>query len=304
MSKILVIGSSMYDLVTYAQRMPQGGETLEGQDFKQGFGGKGANQAVAAAKLGADVVMLTALGDDIFGEMTFQNYKNHNIDTDFVHIIKDQPNGVATIIVDEKAQNRILIVKAANNFLTKQKVDEAFEKLNHIQMIVLQLEINLDIVYYVIEKAKQKNIPVLLNPAPAVENLNPDILPLLDIFVPNETELEILTQMPVSTAEETEKAAAYLLEKDVKNIIVTLGSKGALYMSKDDKFYVQAPKVDAIDTTGAGDGFIGAFVQQYTAHNNMKKAIEFAIAYASTSTTMRGTQTSYLSKDAFETSQG
>lgn len=300
MSKILVIGSSMYDLVTYAQRMPQGGETLEGQDFKQGFGGKGANQAVAAAKLGANVAMLSAIGDDVFGQMTFENYKNHHIDTDFIHSVKNKPNGVATIIVDEKAQNRILIVKGANNFLTKANVDEAFEKLSDIAMIVLQLEINLDIVYYAIEKAKEKNIPVLLNPAPAIDHLNSDILPDLDIFVPNETELEILTQMPVSTAEETEKAAAYLLEKGIKNIIVTLGSKGALYMSENEQFYVKAPKVDAIDTTGAGDGFIGAFVQQYTAHNNMKKAIEFAIAYASTSTTMRGTQTSYLSKDAFE----
>lgn len=300
MSKILVVGSSMYDLVTYAKRMPQGGETLEGQNFKQGFGGKGANQAIAAAKLGAEVVMLTAIGDDVFGEMTFQNYKNHGIDTDFIHPIKGQPNGVATIIVDENAQNRILIVKGANNFLTKQNVDDAFEKLPHLEMIVLQLEISLDIVYYVIEKAKQKNIPVLLNPAPAIQNLNPDILPHLDIFVPNETELEILTQMPVTTAEETEKAAAYLLEKGATHIIVTLGSKGALYMSKGEKFYVKAPKVKAVDTTGAGDGFIGAFVSQYSQHKNMKKAIEFAIAYASASTTMRGTQTSYLSKDEFE----
>ncbi len=300
MADILVVGSSMYDLITYTERMPKGGETLAGDNFKQGFGGKGANQAIAAAKLGGSVAMLTAIGDDSFGVMTAQNYQDHHIDMRFIHKIEGQPNGVATIVVDGAGQNRIIIVKGANDYISKEHVDDAFAQLKDIKMVVLQLEISLDIVYYTIQKAKQHNIAVLLNPAPAIDHLDMALIGQLDFFVPNETELEILTKMPVSTAEETEKAAAYLIGKGVKNIIVTLGEKGALYMDKDSYFYIKAPQVNAIDTTGAGDSFIGAFVSQYTQHNRIKEAIEYAIAYASLSTTAKGTQSAYLSKEEFE----
>ncbi len=300
MADILVIGSSMYDLTTYAERMPKAGETLEGNNFQMGFGGKGANQAIAAAKLGAHVAMLTGIGDDNFGDMTYQHYKNHLIDMRFVHKIKGVSNGVASIMVDEQAQNRIVIVKGANNYLTKKHVDDAFLQLSNIQVIVLQLEISLDIVYYAIEKAKQKNITILLNPAPAIESLDRDFAFQADILVPNETELEILTQMPVATRDEVERAALSLVEKGVKNMIVTLGERGALYMNKDTKFYIGAPKVKAVDTTGAGDGFIGAFVSEYIRHKNMERAIEFAISYASYSTTIKGTQTAYVSREAFK----
>ncbi len=300
MADILVIGSSMYDLTTYVERMPKAGETLEGNNFQMGFGGKGANQAIAAAKLGGNIAMLTAIGVDNFGEMTYQNYKNHHIDTRFIHPIKDQPNGVAAIIVDEQGQNRIIIVKGANDYLTKEHVDEAFAQLSDIQILILQLEISLDIVHYAIKKAKQKNIAVLLNPAPAARDLDKEIISQLDIFIPNETELEILTQLSVKTQKEVEKAAQSLIQKGVKNIIVTLGEKGAFYTNGEKQFYALAPKVKAIDTTGAGDGFIGAFVSEYISHKNMKKAIEFAISYASISTTEKGAQTSYLSRVDFE----
>lgn len=295
MSDILVIGSSMYDLVTFTDRLPQAGETLEGNNFHMGFGGKGANQAISAAKLGGKVSMLTGLGDDDFGKMTYQNFAENGVNTDFIKVIPNQPSGIATIIVDETAQNRILIVKGANDYLTKKDVDEAFEKLPNIQIVVLQLEINLDIVYYAIKKAKQRNITVLLNPAPAIK-LDMDIISQVDILVPNETELEILTAMPVNTIEEIKAAGQSLLQKGIKNMIITLGSKGSLYMSDGISKHFPAPKVNAVDTTGAGDGFIGSFTVEYINHKNIDKAIEFAIQYASRSTTFKGAQSAYLKR--------
>ncbi len=299
MSDILVIGSSMYDLFTYSDRMAELGETLSANEFKTGFGGKGANQAVAAAKLGSNVTMLSALGDDDFGKQTYKNYQDNNVNTDFIRIIDNQSSGIATIIVDKTAQNRILIVKGANNYLTKEDVDNAFAKLNNIKIVVLQLEISLDIVYYAIQKAKDMGIMVLLNPAPAINDLNMDIVSLVDVLVPNESELNILTNMPVDSKDDIEAAALKLIKSGINNIIVTLGSKGALHINKEEKNYYAAPKVNAIDTTGAGDGFIGAFVHSYSKDNDFSQAIAFAIKYASTSTQKMGTQTSYPNKDDF-----
>lgn len=293
MSDILVIGSSMYDLFTYTDHAPQGGETLEANHFAESFGGKGANQAIAAAKLGANVAMLTALGDDNFGKQMLQNFETHQISTENIHMIKGSPSGIATIIVEKSGQNRILIVKGANDHLTKKHVDQLFEKQTQAKLLVLQLEINLNVVYYAIEKAAELNIPILLNPAPAHKDLSLDKISSVDFFVPNETELELLTHMPVSSHEEIEKAAQFLIEKGMKEVIVTLGSKGALYVNKDHSKHYPAPKVKAIDTTGAGDAFIGAFSCQYIKDQDIEKAIPFAIEYASQSVQKKGTQSSY-----------
>lgn len=299
MGKVLVIGSSMYDLVTYTDIMPKAGETLTANSFKMGFGGKGANQAIAAAKLGSDVTMVAAVGDDSFGDMMYQNFKSNDIDTQFVYQIPNQSSGIATIIVDETSQNRILIVKGANLDLTKQNIDDALVAYTDIDFLILQLEIDLEIVYYAIEQAKKMGIPILFNPAPAAKGLNLDIITKVDILVPNETELEILSAMPTNTMAEIKQAAQSLLNQGIGAIIVTLGSKGALYLTKDSEILVAAPKVNAIDTTGAGDAFIGAFVSEYSVNKDIEGAIKFAISYASLSTTKKGTQTSYISKDEY-----
>lgn len=300
MGKVLVIGSSMYDLVTYTDIMPKAGETLTAKSFKMGFGGKGANQAIAAAKLGSDVTMVTAIGDDQFGDITLQNYKDNHIHTDYIYQIKGQSNGIATIIVDETSQNRILIVKGANEYLTKENIDAVFKQNIDIKFVVLQLEISLDIVYYAIEQAQKHHIPVLFNPAPAAKNLDMATICKVDILVPNETELEILSAMPTGNIDEIRAAASSLIHKGIGTIIVTLGSKGALYLTKDKEIYVPAPKVNAIDTTGAGDAFIGAFVTAYTNDDTIEDAIKFAIRYASATTTAKGTQSSYPTKSAFK----
>ncbi|MFV0322698.1 MAG: ribokinase [Alphaproteobacteria bacterium] len=299
MGKVLVIGSSMYDLVTYTDIMPKAGETLTANSFKMGFGGKGANQAIAAAKLGSDVAMVAAVGDDSFGDMMYQNFKSNDIDTQFVYQIPNQSSGIATIIVDETSQNRILIVKGANLDLTKQNIDDALANYTEIDFLILQLEIDLEIVYYAIEQAKKMGIPILFNPAPAAKGLNLDIITQVDILVPNETELEILSAMPTSNMIEIKQAAQSLLNQGIGAIIVTLGAKGALYLTKESEILVAAPKVNAIDTTGAGDAFIGAFVSEYSVNKDIEGAIKFAIGYASLSTTKKGTQTSYISKDEY-----
>lgn len=289
----------MYDLVTYTDIMPKAGETLTANSFKMGFGGKGANQAIAAAKLGSDVAMVAAVGDDSFGDMMYQNFKSNDIDTQFVYQIPNQSSGIATIIVDETSQNRILIVKGANLDLTKQNIDDALANYTEIDFLILQLEIDLEIVYYAIEQAKKMGIPILFNPAPAAKGLNLDIITQVDILVPNETELEILSAMPTSNMIEIKQAAQSLLNQGIGAIIVTLGAKGALYLTKESEILVAAPKVNAIDTTGAGDAFIGAFVSEYSVNKDIEGAIKFAIGYASLSTTKKGTQTSYISKDEY-----
>ncbi|MFV0431344.1 MAG: ribokinase [Alphaproteobacteria bacterium] len=293
MGKILVIGSNMHDLITYTSDIPKAGETLAAKNFKMGFGGKGANQAVAAAQLGGDVVMLTAVGDDDFGIKTIDNLKAYQIDTQFVRTISEQSSGIATIIVDKTSQNRILIVQGANMYLTQEDIDNVFSQNENLSFCILQLEIAIPMVYYAIQKAKSLNIPILLNPAPACTDLDMDIISQVDILVPNETELEILSQMPTTNIDEIRAAARSLLKRGIKEIIVTLGSKGALYLSKEQEELFAAPKVDAIDTTGAGDAFIGAFSAECSGGRPIGEAIRFATEYASVSTTSKGTQSSY-----------
>lgn len=246
--KVAVIGSNMVDLTSYITRMPVIGETLEAPSFSMGCGGKGANQAVAAARCGAEVLMITKVGDDAFADNTIRNFKAHGIDTRYVQKVPEMSSGVAPIFVDESGKNSILIIKGANNCLKPENVDAAEEDLVKCQMIILQLEIQLETVYHAIDFGKKHGIPVLLNPAPATKEL--DIGKVCDctFFMPNETELSILTDLPVDTDEEVLAAADVLIRKGLENVIVTLGGRGSMLVTAEGHELVPAYKVDAVDT--------------------------------------------------------
>lgn len=298
--KIAVIGSNMVDLISYVDKMPAAGETLEASGFSIGCGGKGANQAVAAAKLGAKVVMLSKVGDDMFADNTIQNLQSFGIDTQFVERVPGVSSGVAPIFVDKSAQNRILIIKGANQNLLPADIDRAAEKLKTCALIVLQLEISLETVYYAIDFANRHKIPALLNPAPATKSLDIAAACKCDFFVPNETELEILTDMPAKTPEDVERAARSLIARGLKNVVVTMGEKGSMWLSRDQTHRIPAVEVHAADTSGAGDAFIGCFADHFVRTTNILEAMRRASAYAALSVTKRGTQASYPDKARLE----
>ncbi|WP_263264784.1 ribokinase [Pseudomonas sp. RIT-PI-S] len=293
MNKIAVIGSNMVDLITYVDRMPSQGETLEAPGFAMGCGGKGANQAVAAAKLGAGVLMVSKVGEDMFAANTLANFQRFGIDSRFVTQVPGVSSGVAPIFVQSDSHNSILIVKGANAHLKPADIDVAEAALRDCQLIVLQLEIDLATVYYAIAFAKRNGIPVLLNPAPAIAGLSREHLSQLDFFIPNEGELALITGRVVDGAETALIAARQLTAEGVRHVIVTLGEKGALYVGEEGEFHVPGHKVAARDTTGAGDAFIGCFAHYWTRNGDMRNAITQAVAYSACSVTGLGTQSSY-----------
>ncbi|MDR0271685.1 ribokinase [Paenibacillus sp.] len=294
---IAVIGSNMVDLISYIDKMPKEGETLEAPDFKIGCGGKGANQAVAAAKMGSKVMMMTKVGDDLFADNTIKNLQNYGIDTEFTTKVSGTSSGVAPIFVDQESKNRILIIKGANQYLLPEDIDNAAEKLKTCSLIVLQLEIPLQTVYRAIEFGNEHGIPVILNPAPASKELDLDYVLKCDYFIPNESELEILTGMPVDSKEQIRAAASTLVDKGIKNVIVTMGSRGVMWLMKDKVYTIDSFKVNAIDTTGAGDSFIGCFAHYLVKDGDVLQALKMATAFAALSVTKQGTQISYPSAE-------
>lgn len=297
--EIAVIGSCMVDLIAYTDTIPKAGETLVAKEFAMGCGGKGANQAVAASQMGAQVLMMGRVGDDAFAENTLSNFLKYGVGTDYVTRVSGVSSGVAPIWVDADSQNRILIIPGANNYLLPADIEAAAERLKQCGMIILQLEIPLETVYTVIEFGNTNGIPVILNPAPASTALDIDYACRCDFFVPNETELEILTGMPVDSLDEIALAASSLLDKGLKNLIVTLGDKGALWLHDDQREHFDAPQVSAVDTTGAGDAFIGCFAAHLARGESVADAISDAVRYASHSVTGKGTQTAYATAEEF-----
>lgn len=297
--KIAVIGSNNVDLISYIHRMPEEGETIEAPDFQLGCGGKGANQAVAASKLGSEVLMVTRVGNDLFADNTIANFKKNGIDDKYI-LRTDATSGVAPIFVDEKSRNSIIIVKGANALLSPQDLENAREDIATCKLIVLQLEISLETVYAAIELGKELGIPVLLNPAPASPDLELEKVKSVDFLMPNETELSLLSGMPVETIDDIENAAHVLLDTGVKNVIVTLGSRGVLWINQDGETLLEGKTVDAVDTTGAGDAFIGCFSHFYVETGDIAESLKRANLYAADSVTKRGTQTSYATAKEFE----
>lgn len=297
--KIAVIGSTMMDIVSYMDRMPEGGETRRVEGFHIASGGKGANQAIAAAKLGADVVMMTAVGDDMFGEQSRKNFQNHHIDMSLVKTAKNTSNGIATIVVERSGQNRILINPGANEKLTPADIEKAGAELAACGLFVLQLEVPLETVYAAIRFAKKHGIKVLLNPAPASRELSLDMACQCDFFVPNETELSILVNKPVDTVAQVQEAAKSLVAQGLTNVIVTMGSRGSLLVTAEETQLVPSLKVDAVDSTGAGDAFIGCFVDTYARTQDVLGSMQRASQYAALSVTRKGTQNSYADAREF-----
>lgn len=300
MGKIAVIGSNMVDLITYIERLPVQGETLEAPDFALGCGGKGANQAVAAAKLGSEVLMVTKVGDDLFADNTLANFRRFGIDTRHVTRAPGRSSGVAPIFVQPDSHNSILIVKGANAALAPADIQAAEADLRDCALIVLQLEIALETVYAAIDCGQRLGIPVLLNPAPAVADLSAAHLARLDYFVPNETELALVSGLPVADRDSAFAAARVVAGRGIRHVVVTLGAAGALYVGEEGEFSLPGQRVAALDTTGAGDAFIGCFAHGRVQGLGLREAMQRAVAYSALSVTGRGTQTSYPEAAVFE----
>jgi ribokinase len=298
--RIAVIGSNNVDLVTYVTRMPKPGETLEAPRFEMGPGGKGANQAVAAAKLGADVAFVTAIGDDLFGASTLRTLAAAGIDAGLVRKVAGKPNGVASIMVDPSGENCILIVKGANGELSPDDVERASAALKICDLILMQLEIPLETVYAAIRFGKAHGVRTVLNPAPANPDLDLAQVRDADYFVPNETELALLTGLPTETNADVETAAKRLLAEGARAVIVTLGARGALLATAAGVKRIAPVPVTPVDTTGAGDAFVAAFARFHAAGASLEAALARAARYAADSVRRRGAQSSYATEAEFE----
>jgi ribokinase len=297
--RIAVVGSANVDLTTFAEQFPKPGETIFGQKFDLGFGGKGANQAVAAKLCGAEVFMVARVGDDLFGPATIKNFQNMGIDAQHVKQVNGVSSGVAPIFVDPSGQNRILVVKGANDRLKPADVDAAADVLKSADCIVLQFEIPLETVYYTIEFAHKNGVRCLLNPAPA-QPIDLKAVANLDYFVPNESEAESITGLPVRTVDDAKKCAEKLLSGGVRRVIITLGANGALLAGKEGMEHVRAFSVKTVDSTGAGDAFIGSFATFLGEGLAERDAVQKANLYAGLSTTGVGTQKSFYDRSRFE----
>ena len=278
--RIGVVGSSNVDVVTYVERMPAWGETIAAPRFEMNYGGKGANQAVAAAKLGSEVVMVSKIGDDMLGEGVLRNLSAMGVDVKHVGRVENQSTGTATILVNKTGENFILIVKGANGDLTPADVEAAAEDLRACDLMLLQLEVPLDTVYAALDFGRRHGVKTVLNPAPAVSTLDRDKVRLASFVTPNETELAILTGMPVESEDEIAAAAKRLLAEGIGAAIVTLGARGSLLATPGGLKRIPPVKVDAVDTTGAGDAFIGGFARYLAAGLDVEAAIARATRYA------------------------
>ena len=297
--RIVVVGSCNVDLTTFADRFPNPGETIFGSGFDLGFGGKGANQAVAARRCGADVAMVGRVGKDLFGQATVDNFVQLGIDATHVHIVDGFSSGVAPIFVDPSGQNRIIVVKGANDRLLPSDVNEAAALIERAACVVLQFEIPLETVAHTLAFARSRGIRTILNPAPALP-VDVEILGNVDYFIPNETEAETITGLPVRTADQAERCARSLLERGVGRVILTLGERGALLAARDRMEFIPAYAVETRDTTGAGDAFIGSFATFLVEGCSEREAVERANFYAALSTMGVGTQKSFVSQSTFE----
>ena len=296
---IAVVGSANVDLTTFTDTFPRPGETIFGKSFDLGFGGKGANQAVAARLCGAKVAMVAKVGNDLFGPATIKNFESLGIDATCVGIVNGVSSGVAPVFVEPSGQNRIIVVKGANDLLAPEDVDAAAPLLRKADAIVLQFEIPLRTVYHAVSFAKMNGIRCIVNPAPA-QSVDFDQLRAADYFIPNESETQTITGVPVHTEDEAKKCARFLLEEGMRRVVITLGERGCLLAGADCMELVPSFKVESVDTTGAGDAFIGSFVVFLEEGMPEKEALRRANLYAALSTTKVGTQKSFWSRSEFE----
>ncbi|PYX00787.1 MAG: ribokinase [Acidobacteria bacterium] len=297
--RIAVVGSANVDLTTFTDRFPKPGETMFGQKFDLGFGGKGANQAVAARLCGADVFMVARVGSDLFGPATIENFKKLGIDATHVNQVQGVSSGVAPIFVEPNGQNRIFVVKGANDELKPKDVDSAADMLKSVDCIVLQFEIPLETVYYTVAFARKNGIRCILNPAPG-QPIDVAAIKDLDYFVPNESEAETITGMPVKNLDDAKKCALKLVADGIRRVIITLGENGSLLATREGMQHLPAFPVKCLDSTGAGDAFIGSFAVFLGEDLPEREAVRRANLYAGLSTTGVGTQKSFCDRARFD----
>ena len=288
---ITVVGSVNMDLVVSVNEIPRPGETVLGKSLLQNPGGKGANQAVAAARLGSKVTFIGCIGDDIFGEALKNNMEVNGIDTTPIRTVAGCNSGIALIQVDDKGQNNIVVVPGSNYKLTREDIDNNYEVLQKSDIVILQLEVPLEIVEYTFEQAKRAGCITILNPAPACE-LPKKLLEYVDILIPNEHELQRITNEDCSTLQGIEKAARRLQQSGVKKLLVTMGEKGVLYLDQNESEIYPANKVDVVDTTAAGDSFLGGFTSSYERHRDIAAAIKYGQLTAAYTIQRHGAQQS------------
>ena len=288
--KICVIGSSNIDQFSYISEFPSIGETFIGDSFETGFGGKGANQAVMAGLLGADVYMISCLGNDIFGDSTINNFIENNVNVDHIQRVKVS-SGVAPIWVNAKGENKIIVIPGANNEIDANKAKASLKEIENVSYLIGQAEIPMDVNHDVFDYAKQNNITTVFNPAPG-KILESTFLKKIDWLIPNENEFQIISGLDV-----TDENILEFSKTIPCNLLVTQGEQGVLYVENDEIIKFKAPSVDAIDTTGAGDAFVGSFVYALSKDLKVYDAINLAIDKASLSVTKRGTQSSYSSSE-------
>jgi ribokinase len=298
-SFIAVVGSANVDLTTFNDVFPRPGETIFGKRFDLGFGGKGANQAVAARLCGANVGMVAKVGSDLFGPATIKNFESQGIDATFVRVAEGVSSGVAPIFVDPSGQNQIIVVKGANDTLSPEDVDAAAPLLRRADTIILQFEIPLRTVYHTVKFAKAHGIRSIVNPAPA-QPVDCKEAGAADYFIPNESEAEAITGMPVDSIDDARKCAQFLLRQGMRRVVITLGERGSLAAGPDRMDLIPAFQVQAVDTTGAGDAFIGSFAVFLSEGLPEEEALLRANLYAALSTTKIGTQKSFCNRADFE----
>ena len=290
--KVCVVGAANIDLISYVPRLPQVGETLHGTQFRMGYGGKGANQAVMAARLRAEVTMVCKLGRDVFGEGTLENFRAHGVDTTHVTFTEDAFSGVAPIAVDPDGRNAIIIVTGANDLLSLDDLERARPAIAAADVVVCQLELPVETTLSALRIAREEGVRTIFNPAPARHDLPDELFRLSDVICPNEPETELLTGIPAG-----EGAARELLARGVGAVALTLGDQGCLLVEGDSVTEVPVEPVRAVDTTGAGDAFVGALATFLAAGRSPVDAAERSNAVAALSVQGRGTQTSFPSAD-------
>src|SRR5436190_1104640 len=296
---IAVVGSANVDLTTFNDVFPRPGETIIGKKFDLGFGGKGANQAVAARLCGANVGMVAKVGSDLFGPATVKNFESQGIDATHVRIAEGISSGVAPIFVDPSGQNRIIVVKGANDTLSPEDVDAAAPLLRKADTLIMQFEIPLRTVYHTVKFARANGIRCIVNPAPA-QPVDYKGVGAADYFIPNESEAEAITGMPVHSIDDAKKCAQFLLRQGMRRVVMTLGERGSLAAGPERMELIPAFQVQPVDTTGAGDAFIGSFAVVLSEGLPEEEALPRANLYAALSTTRVGTQKSFRNRAEFE----
>ena len=299
---ISVLGIYVADLVFFGKKIPVEGETILGNNFVIGPGGKGSNQAVAAAKTGVSTFFISKIGDDQFGQMAMKIYDEAKVDYSNVIISKEHSTGAAAIMVNEQSgANAINVFPGAAGAITNEDIDKAEDTIKNSKIFLTQLEVPKDTVMYAIKKAKELGVQTILNPAPAAE-IDKSIFPFIDYFTPNETEASFYVNHPVVTHDDASKAAATLLAMGIKNVIITLGEKGAFFANTNENFSSHIANLSnpVVDTTGAGDAFNAGFAAALTENQSIRDAIAFASATAGLSTTKIGTANSMPSREEID----